>query len=208
MTSCHSSPHPRQCPSNGTKYVPPSRAKTELKNPWIAMYVCSTCPTLEDSILTPPARLPIFQLFIPHTQIYALRDTIPFHLHLRGSAESLRLFLGKTIKRAASSSQSDAFDPPSPSSPTIRVYIRRQVSVVVKGIRAYQGLVIGEGKLKAVERPPEWSPVSSSEEQHRTSLSESVCDYSLDWEGEVKCNDDVHVPSFVSGDIHVKVSTP
>jgi hypothetical protein len=85
------------------------------------------------------------------------------------------------------------------SAPIVRVYLRRQVSVKVKGVSAWKDLVIGEGILSPVEQPPAWSPSAPS----ITDSDET--DYALDWEGYVSCAKDITVPSFVSGDLHVKV---
>ena len=166
------------------------------------------------------------QLFIPRAQIYALRDTIPFHLQLRGSVESLRLFLGMpateqqhintcpgspgppsatapdSLRALAQKSQSR--DSNANYSPIVRVYLRRQISVEVKGFRAYQDVVIGEGKVKQVEYPPQWSPAGAPSKN--THVDEGKEDYSLEWEGQVRCNDNIDVPSFVSGGLFVRVS--
>ncbi|KAI0084723.1 hypothetical protein BDY19DRAFT_517415 [Irpex rosettiformis] len=168
-------------------------------------------------------------LFIPHAQIYALRDTIPYHLQLRASVDSLRLFSGEPMKHATMSlelpstaSPNPSGRPPTQTSPTplhhsasspvaVRVYIRRQVSVMVKGERAYQGLVIGEGTLNQVEYPPEWSPASTKSPPSNTGFGtgeekgeKGEKEYSLDWEGEVRCDEHIVVPSFVSGSLHVR----
>ncbi|KAI0688375.1 hypothetical protein BC835DRAFT_1284717 [Cytidiella melzeri] len=134
-------------------------------------------------------------LFIPRAQIYALTDTIPFHLQLRASTGSLRLFLGMAPDSHRPTSETRQ----RPRSPVVRVYLLRDIVVKVKGVSANKHVVLGEGTLSPVEYPPAWSPYCSS---NATQDTEEM--YALDWEGELSCNDDVTVPSFVSGDLQVR----
>lgn len=171
------------------------------------------------------------QLFIPGVQIYALSDTIPFHLQLRGHAQSLRTFMGepddclptRVTSRSSSTSSTVSLSPSQLSwagvrhptifssllqqqlsrssgseKPVIRVYLLRQVAAKVHGQKAWRNVVLGEGKLSPLERPPSWSP-SAAEQRGGED------DYAMDWEGEVRCNSDVTNGSFTSGDLQVKV---
>lgn len=164
------------------------------------------------------------QLFIPAVQIYALSDTVPFHLHLRGSPASLLAFLsgptpaspklpkgikhlGSSIKTRTSSPRASADDtrpqfdtatratmPFNYNASSVRVYILRQVCVRVNGQKSWRDVVLGEGKL--------W-PLHSQTPDLRPDGADG--DHSVDWEGEVRCGSDVAVASFSSGDLVVKV---
>ncbi|THH26529.1 hypothetical protein EUX98_g7659 [Antrodiella citrinella] len=158
------------------------------------------------------------QLFVPAVQIYAFSDIIPFHLHLRGSRASLASFvagptpvfklpkgikaLSSTLKLGSSSrtsldSSSSSFmdvltpqvSPVGHDSSNVRVYLLRQVCVSVDGQKAWGEIVLGEGKI---------SPLSS------TRAAGTDGEYSLDWEGEVRCGSAVSVGSFRSGELVVK----
>ena len=75
----------------------------------------------------------------------------------------------------------------------VRVFLLRQVSARVRGQKAWRNCVVGEGEL--------W-PVSPSPAFDGMQAEESVA---LDWAGEVRCSEDVGVPSFASGELGVKV---
>lgn len=80
--------------------------------------------------------------------------------------------------------------------PSIRVYLLRQICAKVHGQKAWKNVVLGEGKLSPLEHPPSWSPSPSSFGEE---------DHALDWEGEVRCNEDVTTASFIAGELLVKV---
>lgn len=155
----------------------------------------STVKARDASSLTP---LDV-QTFIPAGRVYGIKDTIPFHLQLSGRVSTLRqLFASYTnldrvtsadSYRTASSRVSIA-----ESKPIIRVYLMRQITVDLRGQKAWRNVVLGEGTLSSV--PPLmsscYSPVSSCREEH------------LDWEGELKCNDDVIAANFTVGNTTVK----
>ncbi|KZT28393.1 hypothetical protein NEOLEDRAFT_1154611 [Neolentinus lepideus HHB14362 ss-1] len=134
-------------------------------------------------------------LFIPSVQIYSLSDTIPFYVQLRGPPPTLRAFL----QPAPPPLPSTPFDFPSLPSlipaksdptqmPTVRVFLYRQVTVAVRGQKAWRTAVLGEGKLRRVVRYEE--------------DGQSQC--SLDWDGEVRCKEDVAVGGFRVGPLVVK----
>lgn len=80
------------------------------------------------------------------------------------------------------------------SDSVVRVYILRQITAQVNGQKAWRSMVLGEGSLRPLQQTS----------LDRESLSEHSLQ-SLDWEGEVRCNEDVTTGSFVSGDLMVKV---
>ncbi|KAI0341376.1 hypothetical protein BDW22DRAFT_1430046 [Trametopsis cervina] len=173
-------------------------------------------------------------LLIPCAQIYALADTIPFHVQLRGSTESLRLFMGtsgsstapnrspahRTVPSTSNLAPISPFslldaEPNSPpadpqrKSPIVRVYLLRCINVKLRGVLSRKSIVIGEGQLHESlrEDPPRWTPSTPSSTAPASPMSsvlDAEHDYSLDWEGEVRCNKDVIVPSFLSGNLHVR----
>lgn len=130
------------------------------------------------------------QLFVPSIKIYGLSDTIPFHVQLAAPLSSLREFLPPIDKTESTKSKR-------PPEPTIRVYLLRQVSVVVRGGRAYRNTIIGEGKLRPL--PPNLTtspPISDTDSREEN----------LDWEGEVRCEELVAFGGFNAGNVVVKVS--
>ncbi|KAJ3522242.1 hypothetical protein NMY22_g11974 [Coprinellus aureogranulatus] len=157
----------------------------------------STVKARDASSLTP---LDV-QTFIPAGRVYGIKDTIPFHLQLSGRVSSLRqLFASCTnldrvtsadSHRTASSSLSIK---DSESDPIIRVYLMRQITVELRGQKAWRNVVLGEGTLTSV--PPLmtscYCPSSSSRTEH------------LDWEGELRCDDDVIAANFTIGNTNVK----
>ena len=78
--------------------------------------------------------------------------------------------------------------------PFIRVFLLRQIIVSVFGQRAWRTCVIGEGNLRALPPlPPDLNPLL--EDRH-----------TVDWEGEVRCDEGVQAGGFNVGDLTVKVS--
>ncbi|PSR78170.1 hypothetical protein PHLCEN_2v7502 [Hermanssonia centrifuga] len=170
-------------------------------------------------------------LFIPAVQIYSVSDKISVHLQLRAPPRSLRAFLNPAVPSSqpklslslrstrsstlsakswstssASSSSAHTRSPPmllsalpfsSPSratNPTVRVFLMRQISTNVNGQRAWRNNVIGEGELWPLQHPS----LDSEDCMHEDEQS------ALDWEGEVKCDEDVSIGGFVAGRIMVK----
>ncbi|TCD70789.1 hypothetical protein EIP91_001820 [Steccherinum ochraceum] len=180
--------------------------------------VISTMKTSEASPLEPLE----CHLFIPSVQIYAISDTVPFHLQLRGSPASLLAFLsgptpsspklpkglkalGSSLKNRSPRTSSEGtrqplFDTATPqtmpfnyNASSVRVYILRQVCVRVNGQKTWRDILLGEGKL--------W-PLHSQTPSLRPNGADG--EHSVDWEGEVRCGSDVAVGSFSSGDLVVK----
>ncbi|KAG8214541.1 hypothetical protein J3R82DRAFT_9602 [Butyriboletus roseoflavus] len=131
-------------------------------------------------------------LFIPSVQTYALSDTIPFHLQIRGSPASLVPFLeqGYDGNQGATGQQSGGI--------VIRVYLLRQSSVKIHGQYATACRNIGEGQM---------GPSQSLLSGHRTVLRHPLGEDldSLDWDGVLRCGEDVTVPSFSTNQFSVKV---
>ena len=84
----------------------------------------------------------------------------------------------------------------------VRVFLLRQVTVKVNFQKAWRSTVIGEGTLTPVLRD-----LSDSDESLDGHEADAEPLETLDWEGEVRCNEDVTVGGFCSGDMIVKVRT-
>jgi hypothetical protein len=143
---------------------------------------CHVNGTLKSSIghaLT----IAIIKLFIPSSQIYGVSDAIPFHVQLAGPLSSLLAFLP---------SYSDATSSLPPEQSVIRVFLLRQVLVEVRGQKGWRNCELGDGKLRAL--PPAAANAT-------TKNDEEV----LDWEGEVRCREDITVGGFNIGKLVVKV---
>lgn len=78
----------------------------------------------------------------------------------------------------------------------IRVYLFRIVHVRVNEKRVVRNLQIGEGIVRALPPPAPAIYNSSAGGQEET----------LDWEGEIKCNEDVTSVGFSTLNLMVKVS--
>ena len=132
--------------------------------------------------------LKYLQFFVPSVKTFALSDTIPFHLQIRGSPASLAPFLEQ--EQGATEQWKGGV--------VIRVYLFRQFSVRIHGQSERGSRVIGEGKI---------DPLQSSHSKHHTvtphPLGEGLD--SLDWDGVLGCGEDVTVPSFFTNRFSVKV---
>ncbi|KAG1742309.1 uncharacterized protein EDB91DRAFT_306284 [Suillus paluster] len=130
-------------------------------------------------------------LFIPSVQIYPLSETIPFHLQLRAPPSSLAPFLEK--------SPPDCSLPmPSSGGISIRVYILRQVVLkVFEDQKTTSSRILGEAKLTYS------APLPENHHSYRNRpLGEGIdC---LDWDGELRCTEDVTVASFVTNTVSVR----
>ncbi|KAK0469272.1 uncharacterized protein EV420DRAFT_1258801 [Desarmillaria tabescens] len=122
-------------------------------------------------------------LFVPSVQTFAISDIIPFHVQLSGPLTSLRK-LFSTLPSSLGVQN------------VLSISIRRQISVIVRGIRSYQTTKIGEGKIRSVPPYPKGCRYPCSE-------STSQDDH-LDWEGEVKCTSNVTVGGFSAAGASVK----
>jgi len=143
-----------------------------------------------------------WQLFVPAGRIYGITDKIPFHVQLAGKTCSLReLFSEPLLERVRSADSTNTIVPhtkTTPAKPLIRVYLLRQIAVTVKGSSAWRNKVIGEGTIWPM--PPEHTSCCSSE-------TSGCREDHVDWEGEVRCNDDITAGSFDVANVNVKVRT-
>ncbi|KAF9220884.1 hypothetical protein BS17DRAFT_287879 [Gyrodon lividus] len=128
-------------------------------------------------------------LFIPSVQIYALSDTIPFHLQILGSPTSLLPFLEQSQTGGVTSNPSSAV--------TVRVYLLRQTGVIIHGQNISLSRVLGEGKMEPSQCLP-WTHHAT--QQHP--LGEGLG--FLDWDGELRCSEDATVASFITSQLYVK----
>ncbi|KAJ8520674.1 hypothetical protein ONZ45_g2531 [Pleurotus djamor] len=86
--------------------------------------------------------------------------------------------------------------PPLPK-PIIRVFILRQISVEVRGQKAWRNCNIGEGTLTPLPPPAGSRECLVAEGEEKTAMN-------LDWEGEVRVNKDVDIGGFNAGKLAVK----
>jgi hypothetical protein len=138
----------------------------------------------------------VIQLFVPAVRVYSFTDTIPFHLQLRAPVSSLRAFLQPTFISHTKGNKTVAAAPPPrgmSTTPIVRVFLYRQISVEIRGQRVWRTCVLGEGALHAV--PPS---------QGRPFDNQGYA--TLDWEGEVRCEEDPGAGGFNAGKLKVKVS--
>jgi hypothetical protein len=137
-------------------------------------------------------------LFIPAVQTYALNDTIPFYLQLIAPSKSLQTFLYPTIPIHTKLKRSKSIVVESTAPPTVRVYLQRQVTIVLKGHQFSRKFTIGEGTLRSL--PPSASPPSIL---HPQSLGDGLS--TLDYEGEVRPNLGITVGQFGMSRLQVRV---
>lgn len=134
------------------------------------------------------------QLYIPKVQTFAITDTVPFFLQLRAPSASLRAFVSQI-----STNQSQQIAPNLAShlklKPTVRVFLYRQVRAEIEGQRAWRTIILGEGKL---------APLAPTAQFIESCASLDDIE-SLDWEGEVKCEEEVSVGGFSLEKLVVKV---
>lgn len=168
-------------------------------------------------------------LFIPAVQIYAIADTIPFHLQLRSQSKTLRSFLfaappsptrkpkrKDTMTSMTSSLSNTAFSftishtgrtPPPDSSPDPLPWYDDDKSSKKPSVRVFLLRQI----CARVHGQRAWRNIVLGEgklwptQPPESLLDPTVdADLSLDWEGEVRCNADVNVGGFSAGALVVK----
>lgn len=146
------------------------------------------------------------QLFIPSIQTFGLTDTIPFHLQLCSSLESLQELLPPTstllklpqgIDRPKVGSRNDRWGE---GGQTIRLSITRQVVVEIAGRRRFRTFSVGVGNMWPV--PPIAHCYSDNSRDGVSSKEGGVC---LDWQGEVKAWPEVSTGGFSASSLLVKV---
>lgn len=121
-------------------------------------------------------------LLIPNPRVFAMGDSVPFHLQLAGRVDSLKaLVTPDTHDAARPSSRSSTWIKKLQGdvSSSLRVFLLRQVRVEIGGTVRVQNIVVGEAELDAV--PPDMTdsyrpPVDSREEY-------------ISWKGQLKLGD-------------------
>ncbi|EAU91767.2 hypothetical protein CC1G_04535 [Coprinopsis cinerea okayama7 len=137
---------------------------------------------------------------IPSVQIYSITDSIPFHLQLCGSRESLNELLPPNSslldpRLAGDSKRKESLDL-SPTGPhPIRVYLARQIHVEVNGRKRYRTYTVGTSQMWPVP------PVITRDGVEHSNVGNEV---SLDWQGELKCRTEAMTASFYAGLLMVK----
>lgn len=111
--------------------------------------------------------------------MFAIPETITFCLQLCSSSDSLRAFLSHGSPESAGK-----------ATPTVRVFLSRQTQVTVEGQTLSKEVLLGEGKMRP--RMP------TSEFLSYPALLDNTIT-SLDWEGKVRCKDDVVIGGFSVG---------
>ncbi|PPR00983.1 hypothetical protein CVT24_000277 [Panaeolus cyanescens] len=150
--------------------------------------------------------------FIPSVQTFGISDSIPFHVQLCSSIESLRELLPPNcsllkpdMEDSTASGSEDGHAPKRrhslrADSFVIKVSIARQVAVEMQGKRRFRSFTLGTGTMTPV--PPF---AGSSRPQQMGCYDMKEGDVVLDWKGEVKCWQDVNTGGFASGNLLVKV---
>ncbi|KAH8081989.1 hypothetical protein BXZ70DRAFT_630613 [Cristinia sonorae] len=167
-------------------------------------------------------------LFIPSVQIYALRDTIPFHLHLRGSPASLVAFLsgpspsspklsrgfkalGSSLKVNSLSLSRQTSRASTASICSSQPSIDSVVSSTAPPLYTLRVYILRQVCV-TLHGQKAWNDILLGEGTLRPLSGEypqlrsdgTLGEHSLDWEGEVTCKNDVSVGGFSSGDLVVK----
>jgi hypothetical protein len=128
-----------------------------------------------------------------------MADTIPFYLQLLAPSESLQAFLGSTLPAHTEPKRSKSISSELTTPPNVRVYLLRQVTVVLKGHFSTHNFTIGEGTLRSL--PPGASSPSSSLRSETLTNGHST----LDYEGEVHPNSNITVGQFCTSQLQVRV---
>jgi hypothetical protein len=119
---------------------------------------------------------------------------IPFHLQLFGNLSSLRELFTSSLGRVTSADSHRTFlsGRPPECKPVLRVFLLRQVTVEIQGQKSWRNSTVGEGRVWPT--PPLLS-----------NCCPSVSSGHLDWEGELRVNQDVDVGGFNVVNVQVKV---
>lgn len=126
---------------------------------------------------------------MPAKYSHALSDSIPFHIQLSSSLDTLKELVSPSDVRPRQVGKTKG-----PGGVcAMRVYIARQIIVEIHGKTSFQTLNIGSGTIRAV--PP-------ADFEGETGRRKYPC---LDWEGEVKCLEKIKTGGFDIGSLHVRV---
>ncbi|KAJ7143058.1 hypothetical protein C8R44DRAFT_692597 [Mycena epipterygia] len=133
----------------------------------------------------------ICDLYLPRRSVFRITDTIPFHVQMSGSMDSLReVFIRRDVDQPKSGKSS-------PEAPVIRVFILRQVTVNIGTIVENNKRIILDEGLSASGPPAIQNWVQDSPHQ---SSSET-----LNWSGELRCQERRMVESFETANISISV---
>lgn len=120
---------------------------------------------------------------IPSVKTFCFSRDIPFHVQLCGSAAALREFYGCSAELEKGSRKWQGVVA------NIRVFLTRQIYVEIFGRESWRSLTIGEGIVRSL--PP-------------MGLDELPGETAVDWEGTVRCDDDITCGSFSISHLTVK----
>ena len=81
----------------------------------------------------------------------------------------------------------------------IRVTLLRRVSAMMRGAHSYSDSILGEGTIWPI--PPDLTSCGATS----TCRSSQCCEGNIDWDGEVRCRNDVTVGGFHAANVQVKV---
>ncbi|KAI3614299.1 hypothetical protein WG66_000120 [Moniliophthora roreri] len=132
--------------------------------------------------------------FVPIVRVFGLSDTIPIHIQFSGPLSSLQKVYSHLILEDESLPKWEQAKR-AQTSMVFSVTLRRQISIEVKGRQAYKNWVIGDGVLRPTA-PPFMEP-----DQGLRSPGDIE---EMDWEGEMRCKEDVRVGQFNAGSIAVR----
>ena len=127
-----------------------------------------------------------------------MTDTIRFYLQLIAPSKSLQAFLYPTTPTYTKHKRSKSNIAESTALPSVRVYLQRHVTIVIRGQQLTRQFPIGEGNLCSL--PPGASPPSMLRSQP---LGHGLS--TLDYEGEVRANLDITVGQFIMSKLQVRV---
>ncbi|GJE99014.1 hypothetical protein PsYK624_152520 [Phanerochaete sordida] len=158
----------RASDSNTRRKSPP---RSPLKSPYPPRQLSSGCSRAQHASPTEaPSDTAVPQLWSSHRS----------HLSISGSPDDLKAL------RAAHTVRD-------PGEVLVRVYLLRQITSTINGMKAWRNKVIGEGTVWPVGRPQN---VKLDERSDRHAA--------LDWAGELRVDRTVSVPSFAVEDLSVK----
>ena len=136
-------------------------------------------------------------------RIFGLKDTIPFHIQLSGPISSLQEFFPPDVLLRITSSDSSLSAPLlcpesavkklSQARQCVRVQLLRQVVINNNGRKVWGNSTVGQAAVYPLPPPLVRDKCLGMREE------------SLDWEGQIKCNEDVAVGSFGVGFVQVQV---
>ncbi|KAG6850432.1 hypothetical protein H0H93_013304 [Arthromyces matolae] len=136
-------------------------------------------------------------LFIPVSRVYALSDTIPFHIQLTGPLDTLQRFITRRQQRGPTAtlpSSSSSTYTEGHSNVEIKITIRRSVQIESQvqdhhtSSSSSKDHIIADGEVWEV--PP--------------SLCEVGVGAHLDWQGKLRLREDCEVGSFQAGNVNIK----